>query len=571
MDALRAEVADGRWLLVVTRDGGEVVLRGPGGELRAAGEEAWIPLDALAPGRWESDVRVRRVGPARVAMAGGRPLRVAPQRERGRLVVDVSEIGPYAEVAPAQAAGLPALRPGPVDVDGLPARSHADGIVGKDEIVVFPATGGLRLAYDAEDRLHVVPAGPPPSIKGPGPSRLRRRLLGPPAVWLHRAALVLVAALLRPRRAGAGEDGVRLLVAHAWGLGGTVRTTLTTAEHTGAEVVSALRLRRRPKLAFPDGVRVTGLDDRRGARGLLARLPSVLVHPEDYAHPWCRLSTDVALVRWLRAQPPGVLIGTRPAFNLLAARLSPPGVRVVGQEHMHLGAHRPRLARDIRRHYRRLAAVTTLTDADRAAYARWAPRVERIPNAVPPLGGGRADPGAPVIVAAGRLTGQKGFDLLIDAFAPLAAEFPEWTVRIHGNGPLRGALQQQILERGLAGRVLLMGPTQHMGEALADGSVFAFSSRFEGFGMVLVEAMSKGLAVVSFDCPHGPAEIVADGRDGLLVPAEDVPAFTAALRALLTDRDRRAALGAAALATAAGYAPAAVGARWDALLEDLPA
>jgi glycosyltransferase involved in cell wall biosynthesis len=563
---MRAEIADGRWLLVVTDD--DVVLRGPSGAVRApsSGGEAWIALDQLGAGRWESDTRVRRVGPPRVAIVAGRPLRFA--LHKGKLAVDVSEIGPYTEVAPADAPTPTA--PGPVEIGGLPVRSHADGVVGKDEIVAFPPVSGLQLAYDTEDRLHAAPAEPQSEaiVKGPGPLT-RRRVLGAPAVWVHRLALAVVAAVLRPRRARAGAAGPRILVAHAWGLGGTVRTTLTTAEQTGAEVVSAVRLRRRPKIAFPEGVTVTALDDRREG-GLLRRLPSVLVHPEDYAHPWCRLSTDIALVRWLRAQPPGIVIGTRPALNLLAARLAPPGVRVVGQEHMHLGAHRARLARDMRRHYGKLAAVTTLTDADRAAYA-FAPRVETIPNAVPPLGGGRAALDAPVVVAAGRLTGQKGFDLLIRAFAPLADELPEWTVRIHGSGPQRDELQRLIAEHGLTGRVLLMGPTRHMGEALADGSVFAFSSRFEGFGMVLVEAMSKGLPVVSFDCPHGPAEIVHHGRDGLLVPAEDVGALTAALRELLADPDKRRAMGAAALESAAAYAPGAIGARWTALLEDLAA
>jgi glycosyltransferase involved in cell wall biosynthesis len=240
---------------------------------------------------------------------------------------------------------------------------------------------------------------------------------------------------------------------------------------------------------------------------------------------------------------------------------------------MNVHSHLPGLTHDIARSYGRLDALAVLTDADRADYARMLAashtRVEQIPNPVPRLDGAMADAASRVIVAAGRLTPQKGFDLLIPAFAAVAREHPGWQLRIHGAGPQRAELRRLILEHELYASVFLMGPTAHLGEALAEASIFALSSRFEGFGMVIVEAMSKGLAVVSFDCPRGPGEIIGDGRDGVLVPELDVPALGRALSELASDEERRRRLGVAAVQTARRYDREAIGARWDALLEVL--
>jgi glycosyltransferase involved in cell wall biosynthesis len=407
---------------------------------------------------------------------------------------------------------------------------------------------------------------------------LRRRLLGPLAVAVHRMAIAALGAVLR-RLAPAPQPGpVRFLLAHAWGMGGTIRTTLnlTTelADRHQVEIVSVLRRSDRQFFALPAGVPVTALDDRRSP-GRLARLlgavPSLLVHPEDYAYPWCSLRSDVLLARALRSMRGGVLVTTRPAFNLLAARIAHPSVTVVGQEHMNFLSHRPRLAADIRRGYRRLDVLTVLSADDARDYAALAPRVELIPNPVMPLDGGISAQDSRVVVAAGRLNRQKGFDLLVRAWSRVAAEQPGWRLRIYGAGPLRAELERQIAEAGLQESVALMGPTRELGAAMAEAALFVLSSRFEGFGMVLVEAMGKGLPVVAFDCPRGPADIVSDGEDGLLVPAEDVAGLAAALLGLIEDPPRRRRLAAAARETARRYEPAAVAPRWDVLLRELAA
>ena len=490
-----------------------------------------------------------------------------------------------------------------VDDRRLRLGAHLDDIPDHAAAVAFPilrvARHGVErdveLFYTTKDNLSVraEPARARPRVTAAeelaerARPRLARRLLGPVAVLVHRAALRLATALAGRRRPPADGRDVRVLLLNAYGLGGTVRATVSLvgalAEHHDVEVVSLVRRAGEPFFAFPAGVTVTAIDDERpGHRAggkvarVLRRLPSVLVHPEDYAYPWASLWTDVALYRRLRSmRGGGIVVGTRPAFNLLAAALAGPGTKVVAQEHMHLGAHRPRLAADVRRRYRSVEVVAVLTEADRRDYERalsGAPaRVVRMPNAVPPLGGGVSPLDGRIVMAAGRLNGQKGFDLLIAAFAQVAAEHPDWQLRIYGQGETHGLLRRLIAEHGLYDNAFLMGRSTRLGEEMMKASVFALSSRLEGFGIVVVEAMSKGLPVVSFDCPRGPGEIISDGHDGILVPPGDVDAFAAALRSVIEDAELRRRLGEAALEKARVYDAEETGRRWQRLVGELTA
>jgi glycosyltransferase involved in cell wall biosynthesis len=255
---------------------------------------------------------------------------------------------------------------------------------------------------------------------------------------------------------------VRILVLHAHGMGGTIRTVLNLAGHLArerdVEIISVLR--EAPDLFFPvsPAVRISFLDDRVEPRGLLrallSRLPSVLIPKEEAAHHRFTLWTGLRLLRRLRSLRGAVLIATRPGLILAAALLAPPGVIVIGQEHVALAGHDPVVRRLIKRRYRRLDALVTLTEADLAEYRaalRHPPRhLVRIPNAVPPLSGGPADLSVTTVVAVGRMTRLKGFHKLIDAWAIVAERHPDWTLRILGAGPQRPSAPEDVPNRQVA-------------------------------------------------------------------------------------------------------------------------
>ena len=129
------------------------------------------------------------------------------------------------------------------------------------------------------------------------------------------------------------------------------------------------------------------------------------------------------------------------------------------------------------------------------------------------------------VIAVGRYVYQKGFDLLLQAWSKIEKQYPDWQLAIYGDGN-RTPYEMLVRQLGIeASRCHLNGPTTNIQLEYANSSLFVFSSRFEGFGMVLVEAMACGLPVVSFSCPCGPKDIIKDGEDGLLVENGNVDAL----------------------------------------------
>jgi glycosyltransferase involved in cell wall biosynthesis len=369
--------------------------------------------------------------------------------------------------------------------------------------------------------------------------------------------------------------------------GGIQRSVATLANGLArrheVEIISVYRHRDRPPLDLDARVRLTYLLDRRSSsgqgsgrtHGLERRLdqqPARLVG--GLSEKGWSLLTELRLLLKLKTLRPGIMISNRPILHMFAGRYAPSRVRVLALEHGTLESRGEGKQTGLRKYGSGLAALVTVNDEDRNAYARHlqgiVSRVRAIPNAVPDLSLPPEDgQRQPVITAAGTLLPRKGFDRLIRAFGRVAEEHPGWALHIYGRGRERQQLRRLIQELGLADKVSLMGFTDDIGRVLARSSIVAVSSRRESFGLVIVEAMSCGVPVVSFDCPNGPRQIITHGQDGFLVPDGDLEAFSCSLLRLVEDEHLRSSMGVAARSNVRRFMVERVIDEWEMLFDEV--
>ena len=173
----------------------------------------------------------------------------------------------------------------------------------------------------------------------------------------------------------------------------------------------------------------------------------------------------------------------------------------------------------------------------------------------------------PYVLAVGRLiNNQKGFDQLLAAFAELHNEYQDLKLVIAGEGPDKGALLNLSRELGIEDKVIMPGAIRNIGSLQENAALFVMSSLYEGFPNALCEAMASGVAVISYDCPSGPAEIIRDGIDGILVPVGDVDGLSKAMRNLMSNSSKRASMASRAAEIMDRFSAELIMDRWEALI-----
>lgn len=219
---------------------------------------------------------------------------------------------------------------------------------------------------------------------------------------------------------------------------------------------------------------------------------------------------------------------------------------------------------------RKFDKFVVLTQEDRGYWGELH-NIEVIPNAAMFLGDAYSDVSYKRIIAVGRLDYQKGFDRLVEAWAWVQQtnKFSDWQLDIFGQGEWQEMLQRMIEERKLGETAHINRPTSQIGEEYARSSMLVMSSHYEGFPMVMIEAMACGLPVVSFDYKCGPKDIIQDGINGLLVKGGDIEGLANAMMRLMENEEERKAMGRNARRVTETYSEASVMKRWMELFSNV--
>lgn len=173
------------------------------------------------------------------------------------------------------------------------------------------------------------------------------------------------------------------------------------------------------------------------------------------------------------------------------------------------------------------------------------------------------------VLAVGKQSFQKGYDRLLKSWKDVVARHPDWHLDIYGTIDKSQKLDSLAVELGISSNVHFFPPKKNIGDAYAKASIYTMSSRFEGFGMVLTEAMSYGVPCVSFDCPYGPSDIIDNGEDGFVVENNNMIKFSESICELIENEELRRKMGRNAKQNVQRYSIEHIAAKWEALFSEL--
>jgi glycosyltransferase involved in cell wall biosynthesis len=249
-------------------------------------------------------------------------------------------------------------------------------------------------------------------------------------------------------------------------------------------------------------------------------------------------------------------------------------VKHIGWEHFSFNNNLGKKGRSISRQLaaRYCDSIVTLTERDKKYWlqgTRHKSQIMAIANPCPfPVQECIEKENTKIVLAVGRLVSQKGFDMLLEAWVKVTKDAPDWKLKIVGDGKEKNNLHNFIIENELTESVEMLGSTDNVKKYYKEAEIFCLSSRYEGFGMVLIEALAFGLPIVSFDCEAGPEEVL-EGTGSILVPSNNIDLLASALLDLINDEELRKTISVKSKDKVEKYHPLQIVLQWEKLIESL--
>jgi glycosyltransferase involved in cell wall biosynthesis len=223
----------------------------------------------------------------------------------------------------------------------------------------------------------------------------------------------------------------------------------------------------------------------------------------------------------------------------------------------------------LKKSIKKLDRLVVLTSADKKQWPKSFKNIIHIPNPNPLKGDQISIVQNKRVITVGKLDPQKGYDLLVEAWIIVAAKHPDWTLDIFGQGEWYDLLSKKIKHLNLINKINLRGISKNIEIEYLDSSIYVMSSRYEGFAMVLIEAMSCGLPVVSFNCQYGPSELIVNGENGFLIPPNDLKELANKLCFLIENSDIRRKMSIKAKEYSKKYEISTIMKQWDTLFKSI--
>lgn len=376
---------------------------------------------------------------------------------------------------------------------------------------------------------------------------------------------------------------VTFLVYNIYGIGGTVRTVVNTANYLvnngyKVTIISIKKTYDYPKFDIDEKIKLQPLFNTKKQFAektvktlivkVLNNIPSVLIDRNELLYKNLSLYTDFLLLKSLKKLETDIVISTFPSLNFLSAKYVKKKTIKIGQEHAQLSAHHKSIRKKIKKYYGSLNCLTVLTPKEKEDYQSFLKtplNINVIPNGINETEF-KTNYENKVIVSAGRFVYEKGYERLISLYEPIAKKYPDWELRIYGSGIDFNLMLDTIFEKNLYNNVFLYPNTPMIMEELSKASIFVLPSRFESFGMVVIEAMSVGLPVISYDT-YGPSNIIDDAIDGYIIKMDEEKAFQEKIEQLITNHELLKKMGEHAKAKSEFYLFNHIGNLWDELIK----